>query len=82
MVDWVHLIEVGGVGLVLALMLFFAFRSQTEQMRRDRMFMEDRMNKVIDQYNQNCREQTTAQVQHTQALTELLTWLKARNGHH
>ncbi len=47
----------------------------SEQLRQDRVFMEDRMDKIIS------RDQATRE-KHTTALNELTTWLQRQNGKH
>jgi len=66
--------SIGGVGAVLAAVVFFVYRQQVKQMRDDRKYMEDRQEKVIENYNQAISE-------NTKILAELFTWLKAKNGH-
>jgi len=69
--------SIGGIAGVLAFIIFMMYRQDrkdsTEQLRKDREFMEDRLTKIIDNYN----EITTA---NTRVSTELFTWLKAKNG--
>jgi len=76
--------SIGGVGGVLALLIFLAYRYLVRQMREDRMtsqdqiredrkFMEDRLTKIIGAYNKSS-------YRNTKVLTELITWLKAKNG--
>lgn len=66
-----------GVGGVLAIIVFMMYRrdrkSSEIQLRQDRIFMEDRMNKIID------RDQATREA-NTHALTELTTVLHRLNG--
>lgn len=63
------LVGTGGIAGILAVFIFYLVR----QMRTDRKFMEDRLTKIIEA-DQESREK------HTTVLTELITWLKARNG--
>ena len=67
-----------GMGAVFAVILFFVLmrvmKHYTDQMRRDRQFMEDRLTSVIDAFNTVIQENIKIQ-------SEVLTWLKARNGH-
>lgn len=72
--------SIGGIAGVLAFLIFLAYRYLVNQMREDRKFMEDRLTKVIEEYNTACRANQEAMVGHTAVLTELITWLKARNG--
>lgn len=66
-----------GVGGVLAIIIFLMYRrdrkSSEEQLRQDRIFMEDRMNVIIN------RDQETREA-NTKATTELTTWLQRQNG--
>ena len=73
--------SVGGVAGVLAVLVALFCKHLVGQMREDRKFMEDRMASTIKDYNQICRDNNEAMAKHTQIQTELITWLKARNGH-
>lgn len=64
-----------GIAGVLAVALFFFLRNLVQQMRQDRMFMEDRLTGVIKDYNEAIKA-------FTEAAVELITWLKTRNGKH
>jgi len=66
--------SIGGTAGVLAVLIFIAYKYLNAQMRQDRKYMEDRLTEVIKDYNGSARANTTA-------LTELITWLKAKNGH-
>jgi len=65
--------SIGGIAGVLAFLIFMAYRHLVNQMREDRKFMEDRLSKMIDAYNQ-------ASADNTRVLTELITWLRVKNG--
>ena len=65
--------SIGGVGGVLAFLMFLAYRYLVRQMREDRKYMEDRLTQIIEAYN-------TTTSDNTKVLTELITWLKAKNG--
>ncbi len=65
--------SIGGVGGVLAFLIFLANRHLVHQMREDRKYMEDRLTQIIDSYNE-------ATVNNTRVSSELITWLKAKNG--
>jgi hypothetical protein len=65
--------SIGGIAGVLAFLLYLLVRHLISQMREDRKFMEDRLTKIIEA-DQQSREK------HTIVLTELTTWLKAKNG--
>lgn len=65
--------SIGGIAGVLAFLIFLAYRHLVSQMREDRRFMEDRLTDIIHEYNRTTSENTRIQ-------TELITWLKAKNG--
>jgi len=73
--------SIGGVAGILAVLMFFAYRHLVNQMRDDRKFMEDRLTQVISDYNDAQKAGQEVQLKNTQVLTELITWLKAKNGH-
>ncbi len=66
-----------GVGAVLGLVIFFMYRkdrkSSEARLREDRKYSEDRLTGLIE------ADQETRQ-KHTQVMTELITYLKAKNG--
>lgn len=66
--------SIGGIAGVLAVLMFFVYR-------QDRKSMEDRLTGLTDDYNKMAQERTEALIKHTQVLSELITWLKAKNGH-
>ncbi len=66
--------SIGGIAGVLAVLMFCAYKHLVKQMRDDRKFTEDRLTHVLDDYNSAFRE-------NTKILSELFTWLKAKNGH-
>lgn len=72
--------SIGGIGGILALIIFVVYRNTIKQLREDRKYMEDRLTKVIKDYNDSCRDNQAALVKHTEVLTELITWLKTKNG--
>lgn len=72
--------SVGGVTGILAIVVFFMYKQMVNQMREDRKFMEDRLTGIINDYNNVCRGNQDALVKHTQVQSELITWLKAKNG--
>jgi len=76
-----YVISMGGVAGVLAFFIFKAYRCLVGQMRDDRKYMEDRLTGIINEYNSVCHSHTDAMLKHTQALTELIIWLKSKNGH-
>jgi len=66
-----------GVGALLAVIIFMMYRKDRknaeEQLRQDRIFMEDRMDKIIN------RDQDTREA-NTKVNTELVTLLQRMNG--
>lgn len=72
--------SIGGIGAVFAVIMFFIYRQTIRQMRDDRKYMEDRLTAIINE-NFKIRERSTdAIIKHIQVLSELITWLKAKNG--
>ena len=73
----VRLLENGGPTAALALVMFIFYmkdRHYSETcLRKDRVFMEDRLTKILEQ-DQHTREE------HTKALTELTTVLTRMNS--
>lgn len=69
MIDFLDL----GVAALLGVALFFFLRHLVAQMRQDRIFMEERMMKVVEGYNEAMRD-------FREALSELTIWLKSKNG--
>lgn len=65
--------SIGGIAGIFGYLMFLAYRNTVSQMREDRKFMEDRLTKIIES-DQASRER------HTQVLTELITYLKMKNG--
>jgi len=63
-----------GIAGILAAALFFFLRHLVGQMRQDRMFMEDRLIGVVKDYNEAIKDMK-------EAMSELIIWLRARNGH-
>lgn len=81
----------GGTG-VLAVLMFFLMRhlinqmredraASEERLRSDRIFMEDRLTRIMDEYNRVCERHNQSLEKHTQATTELVILLKTKNGH-
>ena len=65
--------SIGGVGAVFGVIILLIYRQTVKQMREDRKYTEDRMSDVLSAYNTNTKE-------NTKILSELYTWLKAKNG--
>jgi len=66
-----------GVGCILALVIFFMFRREVtnnrKQMREDKKYSEERLTGLLEGDQQSRAE-------NTKALTELITYLKIHNG--
>ncbi len=74
MIDFMNwLAAAGGIGAVFAVLLFFVYRNTNKQMREDRKYAEDRLTSIIENYNE-------ATAKNNQVMSELITYLKARNG--
>ena len=67
--------SLGGITGAFGYLIFLAYRNTVNQMREDRRFMEDRLSKIIEA-DQESREK------HTRVLTELITYLRQKNGGH
>jgi len=65
--------SVGGIVGVYGYLIFLAYKNTVKQMREDRRYMEDRLSKIIDSYN-------AASTENTKVLTELITYLRQKNG--
>lgn len=72
--------SLGGIAGVLAFFIFLAYRYLVNQMREDRRFMEDRLTGIIKDYNDVCRSNQQTLVKHTEIQTELITYLRQKNG--
>ena len=70
-----------GLGAVFAGIMFYIYRNTREQMRKDRAFMEERLTGIINDYRDTARERNEVMLYNNQLLFELITWLKAKNGH-
>jgi len=71
---------VGGVGAVFAVLMFLVYQRTIKQMREDRKFMEERMVKLSDDYNERQQETNKSRDDNTRVLAELYTYLRAKNG--
>jgi len=73
----VETLATGGSTAVLALIIFIMYRrdrkGSEDKLRQDRMFMEDRLTKLLDE-DRKTREDNT------RATTELTILLKSMNG--
>ena len=76
--------QIGGIAGVLAVIMFLIYRQDRKSSERnqiqDRKFMEDRLTDVLDKYSNGCEKQTEAFSKVREALVELTTWLKRKNG--
>jgi len=72
--------SIGGITGILAFLIFTMYKQAIAQMREDRKFMEDRLTIIIQDYNKICEANRDALVKHTQIQTELIVYLKAKNG--
>ena len=77
MIDFLDL----GIAGMLCIALFFFLRHLVGQMRQDRAFMEDRMTNLIETYHEDCQNHMEVEREHTKVVSELKTWLQAKNGH-
>ena len=83
--NWIELVaQIGGIGAVFAVIMFWIYRHDREEAekraREDRKFMEDRMTAIISSYSNDCRKHAEAFGGVEKVLTELITWLKRKNG--
>lgn len=77
--------SIGGITGVLAFLMFLIYRQDhksgqanlTELVRSQAKQQAE----LVAAYNETCRQHTDAMVKQTQIQTELVVWLKARNGH-
>ena len=69
-----------GIGAVFAILMFFILMRVFRMMREDRKFMEDRLTGVIDEQNKTSKSGQRATTKHSKVLTELITYLKMKNG--
>lgn len=62
-----------GIGALFAVILFIVLIKVVRLMRDDRKYWEERLSKIVDRYDETTNKNTTV-------LTELIVWLKAKNG--
>ena len=72
--------SIGGIAGVLAVLMFWALKNLIVQLRIDREYSEARLTKLIEQYDETIEKRSHAVIGNTQVLSELITWLKAKNG--
>lgn len=65
--------SIGGIGGVFGIVMFLVYRQTIKQMREDRKYMEGRLTEILGDYHKATSDNTKIQ-------TELMTWLKAKNG--
>ena len=77
--------SIGGIAGVLAVIIFLIYRqdrkSSEDRQREDRKFMEDRLTEILGDYRDVVKERYEITLKNTSVLSELITWLKAKNGH-
>ena len=84
--------SLGGIAGVMAFLMFLVYRQDRKasegnlaqiinQMQIKQAESETRQTEIIRAYNDTCRQHTDAMVKNTQIQTELIVWLKAKNGH-
>lgn len=71
---------VGGIGAVFGVIMVYVLLRVLKVMRKDRQFMEDRLTKLIDEGFELRRDSTAKSEKEAEVLTELITYLKLRNG--
>lgn len=76
-----YIIEVGGIGVIFGVLMWLLLKEIIKQGRQDRVFMEDRLTTIIEEYNQKCDRDHQTQQEFMKVLTELNTWLRMKNGH-
>lgn len=77
--------SIGGVAGVLAFIMFVIYRedrkssekSLTDLVKAEAMHQAE----IVREYNDACKQHTEAMIKNTQIQTELIVWLRARNGH-
>ena len=70
----IDILQGAGPAGAIAIVVLWMYRQAVKQQREYRRFSEDRIAKLVER-DRESRDR------HTTALTELITWLKARNGH-
>ena len=80
--------SVGGIGAIMAVLIWLNHRELVKQMRQDRKYMEDRLTDVLSDYKDAIKERNVVMTEHTKVLTqhtgvmnELYAWLRRQNGH-
>lgn len=86
MVDVLQIAGSLGVGAFLAVIIYLQsqknIKSYEEQLRQDRIFMEDRMSEIIKQDQKMIERDQDTREANTRAVTELVTVLERMNGRH
>jgi len=72
--------SIGGVGAVFALIIFTIYRQTVKEMREDRRYIEDRMALLVQENFQIREKYIETTNKHTTVLTELIIYLRTKNG--
>jgi hypothetical protein len=84
--------SIGGIAGVMAFLMFLVYRQDRKtsegnlaqiinQMQLKQAESETWQTEIVRAYNDTCRQHTEALVENTRMQSELMVWLKARNGH-
>ena len=77
--------SIGGIAGVLAFIMFVIYREDRKASEKNLTDLVKtgamEQAEMVRAYNETCRQHTEAMVKNTQIQTELIVWLKARNGH-
>jgi hypothetical protein len=77
--------SIGGITGVLAFLMFLIYRSDRKSSEASLTELVKSATKeqaeLVRAYNDTCKQHTEAMVKNTQVQTELVVWLKAKNGH-
>jgi len=83
--SWIETVaQVGGIGAVFAIIMFWIYRHDRQESEKAQheahSFWENRLESLLTDYREDCRVHTEASAKLREALTELTTWLKRKNG--
>ena len=77
--------SIGGIAGVLAFIMFVIYREDRKASEKNLTDLVKtgamEQTEMVRAYNETCRQHTEAMVKNTQIQTELIVWLRARNGH-
>ena len=77
--------SIGGIAGVLAFIMFIVYREDRKSSEKNLTDLVKtgaiQQAEMVKAYNTTCQQHTEAMVKNTQIQTELIVWLKARNGH-